>query len=303
MRIFVTGATGFLGQHIVSSLLNEGKENTLLLLTRKSSRTGLADTFGNKSRVKIITGDLNVLSKIEKKIQAFDPQVCIHLAWEGIPDYSYGTSKQNLDCSIELINFLTEKTKCKKFIISGSCWEYGKIVGRCKEEDTTLINSYFIWAKNALYQYANIVCKKNKRDLIWFRIFYVYGPGQRQDSLIPMISRSIKEGDNVSLKCPSNANDFIYVTDVVQAFTLAVRKRIKSGIYNLGRGRAEKLSKVLRLVEKEMKVNTKSFLSSMSTRNGMQAQRFYADTKKTQETLSWTAKVSLKDGIHQYLLD
>ena len=76
MRIFVTGGTGFLGQHIVSSLLNGTHE---IMLLRRSRKT-LKHVSG--CRVKTITGDLNTLATIKRDIIDFNPDILIHLAWE-----------------------------------------------------------------------------------------------------------------------------------------------------------------------------------------------------------------------------
>ena len=86
-------------------------------------------------------GDLNNFSSVEKKIIEFQPDTVVHLAWQGIPDYSKQNSELNLDLSIKLFNFLFKKTKCKKVIVTGSCWEYGKKNGICREDDNLNINS------------------------------------------------------------------------------------------------------------------------------------------------------------------
>ena len=56
-------------------------------------------------------GDLNNFSSVEKKIIEFQPDTVVHLAWQGIPDYSKHNSELNLDLSIKLFNFLFKKTK------------------------------------------------------------------------------------------------------------------------------------------------------------------------------------------------
>ncbi len=283
---------GFLGQHIVSSLLN-GKHELLLL--KRSRRV-----FKNESkcRVKTITGDLNTLSNIKKDIIDFNPDILIHLAWEGIPDFSFNLSKRNLDNSIKLVNLITEKTNCRKIIISGSCQEYGKTRGICCETDDVKINSYFAWAKHSLYQYAHLICEERNIDLVWFRIFYVYGPGQRKGALIPGLAQSFLQKSALSLGNPLNANDFIYVLDVVKAFSLSVEKKLKTGIYNLGSGRSTKVIDICKLVERQIrgKLDVSRKLESDSHTNTGYC-NFWADIDKSKKAFSWTPKISIQRGI------
>jgi nucleoside-diphosphate-sugar epimerase len=296
MRIFVTGGTGFLGQHIVSSLLNGTHEIMLL----KRSRKTLKHVSG--CRVKTITGDLNTLSTIKRDIIDFNPDILIHLAWEGIPDFSFSLSRKNLDNSIKLINLITQKTDCRKIIISGSCLEYGKTKGICREADEVRINSYFAWAKHSLYQYAHLVCEEKKIDLVWFRIFYVYGPGQREGALIPGLVQSFRQNTALSLEDPFNANDFVCVLDVVKAFNLSVEKKIKTGIYNLGRGHSTRVIDICKLVEKQIRESvdiSKKLESSSHTTTGHSD--FWADIDKSKKAFSWAPEISIQRGIKNNL--
>ena len=64
--------------------------------------------------IKHLRGDLNNLNQIKKKIEIFNPEILIHLAWEGIPDFSQKISKKNFSNSMRLIKFLIKKTTLKK---------------------------------------------------------------------------------------------------------------------------------------------------------------------------------------------
>ncbi len=294
MRIFVTGGTGFLGQHIVSSLL-DGKHELMLL--QRSKKT---PEYKSGSRVKTITGDLNTLSTIKKDIIDFNPDILIHLAWEGIPDLSFSLSKKNLDNSIKLINLITQKTDCRKIIISGSCLEYGNTSGICREADEVNINSFFSWAKHSLYQYAHFICEEKEIDLVWFRIFYVYGPGQRKGALIPGLVQSFRRKSALSLENPFNANDFICVLDVAKAFSLSIEKKIKTGIYNLGSGHSTRVIDICKLVEKQINnsvdISKKIESSSCTTTGNI---KFWADIDKSKKIFSWSPEISVQRWIEE----
>ena len=89
MKVFLTGGTGFIGKHVVKILLNEGHK--ILLLKRPSNLK-----YSYLDRVQVTSGDLSTIQDCKKKIKDFEPDSAIHLAWEGIPDYSAETSTKNL---------------------------------------------------------------------------------------------------------------------------------------------------------------------------------------------------------------
>ena len=68
----------------------------------------------------------------------------------------------------------------KKIIVSGSCLEYGLNQGtHVMKRHRIVPNNYFSWIQNSsILDYLSVYCKKNNMQLVWLRIFYVYGPGQ-----------------------------------------------------------------------------------------------------------------------------
>ena len=105
-------------------------------------------------------GDLKFISDIKEEIIDFQPDIIMHLAWEGIPDLSKIVCTENLYMAINFFDQVLDNTNCKKVIVSGSCIEYGNRQGQCKESDQVVINTYFAWAKYALYLYLSIRCTK-----------------------------------------------------------------------------------------------------------------------------------------------
>ena len=294
MRVLITGATGFIGRHIVNTLLNS---NRLALLVRDANS---ASQF--KSRISsLITGNLNNLGTAKKSIQEFMPEACIHLAWQSIPDYSPATSKLNLQQSIEFIDFISNETECKKIIISGSCSEYGRTQGECIETDQVYTTSYFSWSKQALYKYASLVCEKLSINLVWFRIFYAYGPGQRTSTLIPSLVKAFRDGNQPKISSPLNSNDFIYVDDIANAFKLALEKDADSGIYNLGSGKSNSIIEICDLVEQKV-CGTKIFSEHLRRKDLSQNPvNFWSNISKIRKSIGWYPHYSLTEGIERYI--
>src|SRR4051812_47811062 len=109
MKILLTGGTGFIGKQVA------------LLLRQKSHDIKI---LGRSVDSNIQTDLTEISDKAKNTILEFKPDACIHLAWQGIPDYSFETCRLNFDASVNLFQILT-KSGCKKIVSAGSCWEYG----------------------------------------------------------------------------------------------------------------------------------------------------------------------------------
>jgi nucleoside-diphosphate-sugar epimerase len=250
--------------------------------------------------VQVINGSLNGIEKFQEKINQFDPDVIIHLAWEDIPDYSASISRRNLNNSTDLFDFIISNTNCRKILVSGSCWEYGKKQGACKESDPVNIDSYFTWAKHSLNQYLSVKCDEKDVALNWFRIFYVYGPGQREESLIPTMIKSIAAQGLPRINTLLNKNDFVYVGDVAKAFAKAVDINLPSGVYNLGSGYATSVYDICRIVEKQLLGN--ETISKQVLTNGQQDKTvdFWADMEKS-KMYDFSMTTTIDTGINNMI--
>lgn len=294
MRILITGASGFVGRHVMEHITAPSHQ----ILAFSKEDVQCKSGAGN---IQWFCGDIGDFHVIEPAIQSFNPDVLIHLAWQGIPDYGEEMSRLNLNNSITLLEYVFKKTNCKKIIVSGSCAEYGKKRGACKESDSMRQNSFFSWAKRALFDYLSLKCRNAGAALIWFRIFYVYGPGQRQGALVPTLVNAFASKRVPMIMNPFNRNDFIYIKDVAQAFRLAATKRIRSGIYNLGTGTSSSVFEVCR--EVELALTGQATISEQKRRESQTQEEvnYWADMRKTTRSLKWSPGTSLARGIEQYI--
>jgi nucleoside-diphosphate-sugar epimerase len=272
-------------QHNVLALSLPGKDNSCL--EKRSEHVKKNCTFCH--------ADLSEVDSYWKKIADYNPDAMIHLAWEGIPDYGYEMSRRNLDNSIRLANMVMESTGCRKIIMSGSCWEYGRRNGICAESDKIEINSYFSWAKNSLNEYLNVKCRENKIDLKWLRLFYVYGTRQREKSLIPSIIRAYASGKNPDVINPQNMNDYVYINDVVKAFLLALMTETENSLYNVGNGKAVSVEEIARIIASlaGCKFDLKKEVHDYKQEN------FWADTARIRNDLGWVPGYSIEKGIQE----
>jgi nucleoside-diphosphate-sugar epimerase len=289
MRVLVTGATGFIGVPLLEKLNRKGHQVLALSRSAQTKR-------GNG--IEWLSCDLASPESYTNKVKDFSPEVLIHLAWQDIPNFSLEKSRINLDQSLDFISFVIGLATCKKIIVSGSCFELNQLQGECSEATQGEVRDHFTWAKHALYSWLRMMCKQKDIQLLWMRIFYVYGPRQRPESLIPYILTNLKQGKLPELRTPKNANDFIYVDDIADAFSKAVSVNNNSMIYNLGAGVSTSVLEVCRIAEKIV-LGTETLTQKMDSRSkdtGCDVD-FWADFTQSKKYLDWQPTTSLADGI------
>jgi len=295
MRIFLTGGTGFIGRYVLKHLEKEGYN--ILLLTR-ASKENFSSIIKSK-KVNIVSGNLTDIDKWKNKLIQFKPDTTIHLAWEGIPDYGIETSIKNLKCGLSLFEKLAS-LGCKKIICTGSCWEYGQNQGKISENLLVKSSNAFTTAKNALHCLGREIAKENNMQLIWTRLFYVYGPGQRENSLIPYIIKCVKEGKELKIKTPSARNDFIYVEDVAKAIVAILKKCNQNTVYNVGSGYLTSIQDITNIIYNELNFKHKSKDDLSKTEKNCY-DNFWADISKIKKELEWGPKISIHEGIKKMI--
>ncbi len=289
MKVLVTGATGFIGLPLLEKLNRKGHQVLALSRSAQTKRGNGIEWLGC---------DLASPESYVNKVKEFSPEVLIYLAWQDIPNFSLEKSRINLDQSLDLISFVIGLATCKKIIVSGSCFELNQLQGECSESTQGEARDHFTWAKHALYSWLRMMCKQKDIQLLWMRIFYVYGPRQRPESLIPSILTNLKQGKLQELRTPKNANDFIYVDDIADAFSKAVSVNNNSMIYNLGAGVSTSVLEVCRIAEKIV-LGTETLTQEMDSKSkGTSCDvDFWADITQSKKYLDWQPTTSLVDGI------
>ena len=222
MKILISGATGFIGSNLIDGLLVDGRHE--IIATSRNQKK--AKTFNWFERVEYIPYDLDDDSDNNLYEMFFKPDTVIHLAWDGLPNYNALIHiEKNLFNNYRFIKNLI-KNGLKDITIAGTCFEYG-IQNGCLSENikTNPSNSYAI-SKDALHKFIIQLKKEYYFDYRWVRLFYMYGGGQSEYSLISLLDKAIKNGDKeFNMSGGEQLRDFLHINDVVQNLILIIMQR------------------------------------------------------------------------------
>lgn len=229
VKIAVTGATGFVGRHTIQALLDQGVIPTLLV--REGSRIPLA--WGECPRVDV---DLHETPPNLFEL-AGQPDILIHLAWGGLPNYRSLTHfEQELPAQYRFLKTMIVSGLPHLFV-AGTCFEYGMQSGPLHEGlEVTPTNPYG-YAKNSLRQQLEYLKSLHAYSLIWGRLFYLWGDGQSPASLLPKLRGAISAGETrFAMSGGEQLRDYLAVTDAAAIIARLAKTRMDAGIVNICSG-------------------------------------------------------------------
>ena len=286
MKLVLTGASGFLGAPCLKLLLERGHH--VLALSRKPPQSGPGARL---SGVAWLHADLNAPSSYRDALAAFQPEAALHLAWEGIPDFSLPNCLRNLQ-SGTLFAAAALELGCRHLVLSGSCWEYGRLQGPLRETAHPLEPGIFGQSKNAQRLMMRALVQQAGASMAWARVFYPYGPGQRAASLVPAICKSLQTGETPVVRTPAAASDFLYSEDVAAALVLLLECHA-DGVFNVGSGTATTAAHI---------ADTLLCLAGSPPRFASAAldpePGFFADPSAIQ-SIGWKPAVDLEEGLRR----
>ena len=308
MKIFLTGADGFIGSHLAELLVKKGFNVKALTYYNSFNSWGWLDHINQKVRkdIEIITGDIRdeqlISNTIKKKID-----VVINLAaLIGIP-YSYRAPKSYIDTNVYgLMNILNSarKSNIEKIIHTSTSEVYGNPVFiPITEEHPVSGQSPYAASKIAADQIALSYEKSFKLPITILRPFNTFGPRQSARAVIPTIISQILKQGKIELGYLFPTRDFTYVEDTAEAFIKSIKNKKNIGeVINIGSGFEISIKD---LVKKIAKLMGKSVSVSKSLRRvrpkKSEVLRLCASTKKAKKLINWSPKFTGKNGFNEGL--
>ena len=298
MKIIVTGGAGFIGSHLVESLLNDGHE----LLIFDNFLTGKKDNLSFDSNFRLVEVDFGSEDSLAL-IKNFDPEVCFHLAAQSSVVVSVQDPvldfEHNILQPIQLLHTLIN-SNCKKFVFTSSG---GTIFGE-PENIPTAENDYssepaspYGVAKKKLNEIIKTMTSNTTLSYSILNLSNVYGP--RQDphgeaGVVSIFSNKYFNGERpVIYGSGEQTRDYIYVQDVISA--LIKSSKIQEDLFlNIGTG----IETSVNQLSESLKTQFSSDLEPIfkDARDG-ELQRSVLDNTKARKLLNWEPLYDLDSGM------
>jgi nucleoside-diphosphate-sugar epimerase len=291
MRVFVTGASGFIGTHVTKALL--ARNHRVAVLVRPGDPMSRLQPL--KGSFDMIAGTLEDTALLEKSISAFQPEACIHLAWYAEPG-KYLDSSQNirsLTSSLSLFQTLI-KAGCRQIVAAGTCFEYNTGFGYLHEDTPARPASLYAAAKLSCGLIGSQLAAQAKIPFAWGRIFYPYGPQEDPRRLVPAAINALKQGIPFPASPGDQIRDYIHVADVASAFCTLMEKQAE-GVFNISTGLPVSIRQLLETLGQLMNRADLIKIGTLPYRKWEPP--FICGNSMRLRNLGWKPSYSLTDGL------
>ena len=304
MRVLVTGGAGFIGSHLVDTLLARGDAVTVLDNLSSGTLNNLKIHMDNPA-LRFVQGDIRDAGAVERALT--DVDAVIHEAAVisvplSIKDPELAHSV-NVEGTLALLK-ASLKRGVKRFIYASSCAVYGEQAEFPISENAPL-KPLSPYASSKLAAEKNCLAFHEREGLetVCLRYFNVYGPrqtGEYAGVMTKFMERLCANKSPIIYGDGEQTRDFVYVSDVVDATLLALERGGAVGeVINIGTGKETNINELCELF---LGLAGKTHLKPVH--EAWQAgdiKRSQADISKARKLLGFEPKVRLEDGVQRLL--
>ncbi|MCP1108675.1 NAD-dependent epimerase/dehydratase family protein [Ohessyouella blattaphilus] len=237
-KVLVTGAGGYIGRHVVKTLLDLGME-----VSAVDIRLDGIDQRAELIEMSLFDGDEDIYEKLGK------PDVCIHMAWRNGFNHAADSHMEDLSAHYTFVKNMVAGG-LPSLSVMGSMHEVGYWEGAIDENTPTNPRSMYGISKNALRQ-AAFLLGENKTNIKWLRAYYILGDDERSGSIFGKIIKWEREGqEKFPFTSGKNRYDFITVDELAKQIACASIQDEVSGIINCCTGKPVSLAdRVMQFIE------------------------------------------------------
>lgn len=302
-KIFVTGADGFIGSHLVESLVKKGYDVKALVLYNSFNYWGWLDDIDEsiKKSIEVVTGDIRDPFGIDNAIK--DCDVVINLAALIAIPYSYSSPSSYVDTNIKgTLNILEsiKKHKIQKLIHTSTSEVYGSAQYiPIDEKHPNIAQSPYAATKIAADQLVLSYYRSFDTPAGIIRPFNTYGPRQSNRAIIPTTITQILSGSKeIRLGNTHPTRDFSYVDDTVNGIITSINSDdIIGNVINLGSGFEISINDTIKLITEIMGKDIKVLSDKVRIRKKLsEVDQLLSDNTLAKKILKWEPKYSNIEG-------
>lgn len=233
--VLVTGAGGYIGRHVVQTLLDAG-----ISVTAVDLHTDYLDQRANRLDYNIFSGNADIYKELGS------PDICLHLAWK---DGFFHNSAAHITFLSSHFTFLRDMIEggLRHVAVMGTMHEIGYHEGEIDENTPTRPLSLYGVAKNALRQAMEIWLKERSDvTLQWLRAYYIYGDDKNNHSVFTKILEACQQGKKTfPLNSGLNQCDYISVDALSRQISAAILQDEVTGTINCCTGKPRSLKDIV----------------------------------------------------------
>jgi nucleoside-diphosphate-sugar epimerase len=302
-RVLVTGATGFIGRHVVALLEAQGHEVHAVTRrrTEEESPTAAADGEGGAALTRggVVWHEADLLrpDAASTLVGETQPERLLHLAWCVVPEkfWSAPENERWIDASLRLLRAFGEAGGARA-VMAGTCAEYEWGEELLREGGTPLLPATLYGAcKHATHVAASASARELGVSFAWARIFFLYGPGEPAGRLVSTVASELLAGKEVPTSDGFQRRDFMHVRDVAGAVAALLASDVE-GAVNVATGAAVPVRDVVALIAEATDGRAQVRVGELPARTA-EPPVIVGDARRLTEEVGFRARVTLGEGI------
>jgi len=248
MRFLLTGGNGFIGRNLSLVLAQRGHHVTSIVRSTKKI---------HHKNIKYIDFEI----KLKNQLKIYDQYDCfIDLAWEDVSDVNSEKHLSfNLDAHLDLVKLII-KQGIKNIFILGSCFEYS--ISSKALSETSITDPVTDYGKSKLMLLREILKLKAKEDfnLIWGRLFYIFGKDQPKNTLYGSLVDSHEQQKKAfKLKTPYLELDYLHIDQATEIIANLCELNSDVGVINICSGKPIMVKELIKKIIHKKKLPIKIF--------------------------------------------
>jgi dTDP-6-deoxy-L-talose 4-dehydrogenase (NAD+) len=231
VKVLVTGATGFVGRHLVAALLARGCE---IRAVARNAETAQGMPWINE--VEFVSADIHA-ADLDVAALTVGIDALAHLAWPGLPNYrALFHFEHNLMADYRFIKSAVE-AGVQQVLVTGTCFEYGMRSGPLSESSAPQPSNPYGLAKHTLHLFLQNLQQELPFTLQWARLFYLHGEGQNPNSLLAALDRAIDTGEaSFNMSSGEQLRDFLPIENAAGYLAAILQRHDFDGVINCASG-------------------------------------------------------------------